>query len=66
MKITKEDANVLWMTIGKVAAGTAIMGVGFATAIKGAMNWGGTGLAITMYDAAPEEYQKIADKIKEG
>lgn len=39
------------------------MGVGFVTTIKGALSWGATGLTFTMYDAAPEEYQKIADKI---
>lgn len=61
--MTKDDAKVLWLTIGKVAIGTALMGVGFVTTIKGALNWGATGLAFTMYDAAPEEYQKIADKI---
>lgn len=61
--MTKNDAKILWLTIGKVAVGAALMGVGFVTTIKGALNWGGIGVAITMYDAAPEEYQKIADKI---
>ena len=65
MKITKEEANVLGMTIGKVIAGTVLMGVGFVTAVKGALTWGSVGMALGMYDAAPEEYQKIADKIKE-
>lgn len=39
------------------------MGVGFLTTIKGAMNCGVAGTAVTMYEAAPEEYQKIADKL---
>lgn len=61
--MTKNDVKVLWLTIGKVAVGTALMGVGFVTTIKGALNWGAAGLAVTMCEAAPEEYQKIADKI---
>lgn len=61
--MTKDDAKVLWLTIGKVAVGAAIMGVGFLTTIKGAMNWGVAGTAVTMCEAAPEEYQKIADKL---
>lgn len=61
--MTKDDAQVLWLTIGKVAVGAALMGVGLLTTIKGAMNCGVTRMAVTMYKAAPEEYQKIADKI---
>ena len=40
MKITKEEANVLWMTIGKVVAGTVLMGAGFVTAVKGGIDLG--------------------------
>ena len=63
MKITKEDAKVLWLTIGKVAVGSILTGVGLVTALNGAAYWGGTAVAVTLHDAAPEEYQKITDKI---
>lgn len=63
MKITKNDAEILWLTIGKVVAGSILMGVGFATALKGAMNWGNAELLATLWNTAPEECQKIADKL---
>lgn len=64
--MNKNDAMALWTTLGKVAAGSILMGVGFVTALKGAMNCGILGTCLNMYDAAPEEYQKIADKMKKN
>lgn len=64
--MNKNDAMALWDTLGKVAAGSIIMGVGFVTALQGAMNCGIFGTCLNIYDAAPEEFNKIAEKLNKN
>lgn len=63
MKLTNEDAKVIWFVFGKLTLGCILAGVGLVTALNGAANWGGASVIATMYDADPEGDQKIADKI---